>query len=96
MRRRHVLLAAADQEIDDQVIWYAQHAGSRVANRFYAELKSTIAQLLRRPRRERPFMTARPGLAGVRIWPLKHFPFPDLLPRNGSRHRVPAHRARCA
>lgn len=75
MRRRCVLSIDADREIDDQVAWYAEHAGARVASRFYAEWKLTLQRLLARPRRGRVVSTARPELLGLRSWVMRDFPF---------------------
>jgi len=75
MSRRCYILEAADREIDEQVIYYAEHAGARVAERFYAALKTAFAKLLQSPAHGRLFESKHPALVGIRVWLVHGFPF---------------------
>lgn len=75
MKRRHVLLDVAQRQILEQVAWYAEHAGARVAARFFAAFRETINAIELHPRRGRLLVSAHPNLVGVRMWLMRDFPF---------------------
>ena len=77
---------AAKRDLVRQWVWYAENASIEVADRFLEAADSTLATLARQPESGiRTFMT-RPGLRGMRRFPvgdgfeqilLFYFPLPD-------------------
>ncbi len=74
MTRRVYLLAAANEELEEQHAWYALNAGPRTAQRFLYELRTTFRRLAASPGRGRFLLTARPELIGLRYWLIRGFP----------------------
>ncbi len=75
MTTRHFfILEEADQEIDEQVAYYAEKAGAALAERFYAMLKSSLAALAESPGRGRLFGSNHPALSGIRACLVPGFP----------------------
>ena len=75
MTRRCSILEEADREIEEQVAYYAAHAGATVARRFYETLKDTFQCLLESPGRGRLLGTWNQELVDIRVWFVKEFPF---------------------
>jgi toxin ParE1/3/4 len=75
MTRRYFILEEADREIDAQVLFYAEHAGAVIAERFYAPLQCAFASLLANPGHGRAFESKHPALGGLRVWLVHGFPF---------------------
>ena len=67
--------AAAHQDIPDAIDFYLSEASERVALDFVDALESAYRHIGRAPATGSPRHAHELGLAGLRSWPLSHFPY---------------------
>jgi toxin ParE1/3/4 len=69
-----VLTPAARQDRRDEVRYYRQEAGSKVAVQPVEELQKALGELERNPSIGSPLIGQRLDIAGLRSWRLNRFP----------------------
>jgi toxin ParE1/3/4 len=65
---------AARRDLIEHYVRIATHSGLDAADRFLARAEESFADLLGQPRMGAPLDSARPELAGSRMWHVKDFP----------------------
>ena len=64
---------AAEQDILDQVEWYAGKGLPEIARRFHGAVLNAIDTLIAMPSAAPPRPTGNPSLVGLRAWPVAGF-----------------------
>jgi len=77
--RRVVVLPAADQDLDEQAVYYLERAASKTATRWYDQAAATFEFLAGHP--EIRAQTPREALRGIRSWPVSGFERHDVFYR---------------
>jgi len=75
----------AKRDLIEQFVWYAENAGTEVADRFLASTETTLRGLAAAPESGAPVPVTRQELVGLRRWQVKgfekillfYFPRPD-------------------
>lgn len=65
---------AAENDILDQVEWYAERGFPQIARRFPLAVRAAIGALVDAPGAGTPKHTGNPRLSGLRSWPVRGFP----------------------
>ena len=65
--RRVVVLPAADQDLDEQALYYLERGAPKTAMRWYDQAAATFEFLAEHP--EVRLQTSREALRGIRSWP---------------------------
>jgi toxin ParE1/3/4 len=73
MTPRYDILPAADQDLDDQAGYLAQHASLETALRFYDAAAATFEKVARMPGLGQQRESTNPRLAGLRVWRVEGF-----------------------
>src|SRR2546428_213042 len=68
-----ILLAAAQQDVDERFEWYAEQAGLELAIRFYLAFDAAVRSLSERPGAGAPRGWRTSRLRGHRSWPVPGF-----------------------
>ena len=74
-RERLVFRALARAEVEAAANWYAEQAGSALAEAFVAEVERVCALIAREPAMGSPRWGDALGLHGLRSWSLRRFPY---------------------
>ena len=69
--RRVAVLPAADQDLDEQALYYLERAAPKTATRWYEQATATFDFLAGQP--EIRAQTPRQALRGIRSWPVSGF-----------------------
>ena len=77
--RRVVVLPAADQDLDEQALYYLERAAPKTAMCWYEQAAATIEFLAEHP--EIKAQTPREALRGIRSWPVSRFERHDVFYR---------------
>jgi toxin ParE1/3/4 len=70
-----VLRQVAQQDIDEAVAYYLQEAGELVALGFVDALEEALKHIAKHPQTGSPRYAVELDLAGLRMWPLKRYPY---------------------
>ena len=73
MTPRHRVLPAADQDLDNEAGYLAQHASLETALRFYDAAAMTFEKVARMPGLGQQREPTNPRLAGLRVWRVEGF-----------------------
>lgn len=73
MKKRVVVLPAADRDLEDQAAYLSEAAGTDVALRFFESAASTFSFLTQTPEAGALRASELPSLAGLRLWRIKGF-----------------------
>jgi toxin ParE1/3/4 len=74
-KRRIVRRALADQDVRDAIAWYVREGGAALGERFIVALERAAAHLARSPSAGSPRYAHELGIEGLRVWPLRGFPY---------------------
>ena len=77
--RRVVVLPAADQDLDEQALYYLERGAPKTAMRWYDQAAATFVFLAEHP--EVRLQTPREALRGIRSWPISGFDRHDVFYR---------------